>query len=169
MKRTTILAELLIVALIVANFILALGYYKLNNENQQQTSILQNQAKITALLTKKSNLLEQKIHKIQEKVGVVKATVTAYSPCVNETDSTPNITAFMKKVQPGGIAVSRDLLRSGWTPGKRVYIEGYGIFKINDIMNSRWEKRFDIFYPTKQMALNFGVKENIAVVLIHEL
>jgi len=92
-------------------------------------------------------------------------TVTAYSPRAQETDSTPTITASMKKVKEGTIAVSRDLFNAGWTFGKEVYITGYGVFTINDLMNKRFEKRIDVFYWNTKKALKFGKKELVVALM----
>lgn len=168
MKKTSILMELMIVALVVGVCFLGWEYSRLNTENKQQINEINKQARLITSLVNNNSKLNNRVRELEKKMGVIKATITAYSPCYNETDSTPTITAFMKKVKPGGIAVSRDLLKMGWTPGKQVYIEGYGVFTINDVMNKRWKKRFDIFYPTKQHALNFGVKKNTPVILIQD-
>lgn len=106
--------------------------------------------------------------KPKEKIIVVKVyhsytvTLTAYSPSRGETDSTPNKTAILEKPIPGKTcAVSRDLIDY---LGKKVYILGYGVFKVNDLMNKRYEKRIDICMGKKE-AVKFGKKENIKVVL----
>ena len=44
----------------------------------------------------------------------------------------------MRKVRQGTIAVSRDLFDQGWVFGRKVRIEGLGIFEINDLMNKRF-------------------------------
>jgi len=101
-----------------------------------------------------------------QKNSITKVTLTAYSPCILETDSTPTITAFMTEVKLGGIAISRDLFWLGWVCGQKVYIEGYGVFVINDLMNKRFKNRIDIFLPSKKDAKEFGIKKNIRAVLI---
>ena len=92
-------------------------------------------------------------------------TITAYSATKDQCDSDPNMAASMRPPKPGTIAVSRDLFKSGWVFGKKVYIEGKGIFEVNDLMNARLEKQIDIFMPTTKMALNFGKKELHAMLL----
>ena len=92
-------------------------------------------------------------------------TITAYSATKNQCDSDPNMTASMRPPKPGTIAVSRDLFKDGWVFGKKVYIEGKGIFEVNDLMNARLKKQIDIFMPTTKMALNFGKKELHAMLL----
>jgi len=80
-------------------------------------------------------------------IPATRVTVTCYSSEEEQTDSTPNITAFNYKTGPGQIAISRDLLTYGFTPGSKVYIEEVGVFKITDLMNSRWNKRVDVWVP----------------------
>jgi len=80
-------------------------------------------------------------------------TVTAYTPSVEECDSTPHITASGFKIDtlnPGRhkiIAVSRDLKRK-WKFGTKIKIVGIGkysgIYTIKDVMNKRYKKRIDI-------------------------
>lgn len=111
------------------------------------------------------NTLQTTIDKLKTPVIV---TVTAYNADPNQTDSSPTITAFNTKVKAGGIAVSRDLFRNGWTAGKKVYIEGLGVFLINDLMHPRKKSQIDIFLYKKKDAINFGVKKGRHAVLLTE-
>jgi len=115
---------------------------------------------------------EQRIAEMERKRSV-KATVTGYSSERRQTDSTPFTTAFMKdvrKVKPGLIAVSWDLLEEGWTSGRCVWIEGTGVRKIDDSMSRRWrnEYRVDIWFHSRLDAEKFGVKRNVLVTLMEE-
>lgn len=92
-------------------------------------------------------------------------TVTAYNPTERQTDSDPLIAASMRKVRLGTIAVSRDLFDQGWVFGRKVRIEGLGIFEINDLMNKRYTKRIDIFMWDEDQARQFG-KKNIKAALL---
>jgi len=96
----------------------------------------------------------------------VKARVTAYSPTIDETDSTPYETASLLRPEPWTIAVSRDLFNNGWTYGKYVYINDIGRFKILDCMNKKATMSVDIFLSTKKQAQRFGVKDNVSVALL---
>jgi len=90
---------------------------------------------------------------------IIKAKVTAYTPSVKECDSDPFITASNKKIGPGQIAVSRDLFfKKGMTFGKKVYIEGLGIFKVNDLMPRKHRNAIDVVMFSERKALKFGVK-----------
>lgn len=96
---------------------------------------------------------------------VQKVTVTAYTPSVDECDNDPEITASMKHIRPGTVAVSRDLFKKGWVFGKKIYIQGIGIFEILDLMNERYTDRIDIVMFSKKDAEEFGVKSRIAALL----
>ena len=94
----------------------------------------------------------------------VKVVATGYSSSVRETDSTPFITASNTRTRDGILALSRDLLKR-YTPGApfdfgdRVHVPGLGEFVVEDSMNSRWNNRIDIWFPSRLEALRFGVHE----------
>lgn len=92
-------------------------------------------------------------------------TVTAYNPTTDQCDEDPLIAASMRKVRSGTIAVSRDLFDQGWVFGRKVRIEGIGIFEINDLMNKRFTQRIDIFMWDEGQARQFG-KKNIKAALL---
>ena len=92
-------------------------------------------------------------------------TVTAYNPTADQCDDDPLIAASMRKVRQGTIAVSRDLFDQGWVFGRKVRIEGLGIFEINDLMNKRFTQRIDIFMWDETEARQFG-KKNIRAALL---
>lgn len=100
--------------------------------------------------------------KIMDFYVIDNATVTAYSPSIEETDNTPNQTAIMESPVIGyTCAVSRDLK---YLLGKRIYIEGLGVFMVNDLMNERYDKRVDLCMD-KENAIKFGVqKHNIVII-----
>ncbi len=97
---------------------------------------------------------------------IKEVTVTAYSPTQEECGGDPLVTASMKKVRPGIIAVSRDLFDQGWVFGKKVYVKDHGIFEIADLMSKRYKKRMDIFFPDTDDAKKFGIKQQVTVALI---
>ena len=81
-------------------------------------------------------------------------TATVYHAVIEQTDSTPFVTASMKHINPDNpaghrwIAVSRDLEKLGYTFGASVCIEGIskefdGDWTVQDRMNKRWTKRID--------------------------
>ena len=88
--------------------------------------------------------------------------VTAYSSMPDQTDNTPFITANGDTVHDGVIA-------SNIFPfGTRLQIPslfGKKIFTVEDRMNSRIKNTLDIWMPTKQKALDFGVESADIIVL----
>ena len=92
-------------------------------------------------------------------------TVTAYNPEEEQCDDDPYVAASMRRVRQGTIAVSRDLFDAGWVFGRKVRIEGVGIFEINDLMNSRFRDRVDIFMWDKSEAQAFG-RRKVKVALL---
>jgi 3D (Asp-Asp-Asp) domain-containing protein len=91
----------------------------------------------------------------------VSVTVSAYTSRACETDATPFITAANTKTRPGVLAMSRDLLKR-YTPGAPfdfgdiVHIAGLGDFVVEDSMNSRWQRRADIWFESVADARGFG-------------
>ena len=79
--------------------------------------------------------------------------VTAYSSTVDQTDSTPFITANGTHVHDGTIAAN--FLKFG-TKVKFPSLYGDKIFTVEDRMKSDY--KVDIWFPTRQEALNFGAK-----------
>lgn len=84
---------------------------------------------------------------------VTHVTLTCYQPVKEQCNDDPLTTADgskidLKKLKDGDIkwcAISRDLL---WLfpkdKPKRVYIDGYGIYEVRDLMNKRWDHHIDI-------------------------
>ena len=99
----------------------------------------------------------------QKVVEKIKVMVTAYSSTPDQTDDTPFITASGKYVRDGIIANNMLPL------GTKIKIPGlYGdkIFTIEDRMNkSKSNYHIDIWMPSRQLALNFGVKTSEIEVL----
>ncbi len=89
-------------------------------------------------------------------------TITAYSICTSETDNTPNKTAIMEIPVSGyTCAVSRNL---SYLLGNKIYINGIGVFKVNDLMNKRYNKRIDICMGKKE-AIQFGKKRKEVILI----
>jgi 3D (Asp-Asp-Asp) domain-containing protein len=83
---------------------------------------------------------------------VITATLTAYTPEVSQTDSTPFLTANQSPVKEGGIACPRNI-KFG------TLIEVFGKrYVCNDRMALKNDGKFDIFMFNKEEALNFGRK-----------
>jgi len=82
--------------------------------------------------------------------------VTAYSSSVDETDSTPYVTASGTRARDGVIAANFFPL------GTRVKIPelfGDKVFVVEDRMHNRFTDRIDVWMPSKWSALHFGKKQ----------
>jgi 3D (Asp-Asp-Asp) domain-containing protein len=112
----------------------------------------------------KVDMMEKEIAKEIEGVVPDIVTVTTYTPSVEETDSTPLITASGFKINPKNpkkqriVAVSRDLKRK-YKFGKKVRITGIGkysgTYTVRDVMNKRYRKRVDILIGDKDKQTKF--------------
>lgn len=93
--------------------------------------------------------------------AAVQATITGYSSTLEETGSTLGVTASGTTARHGVIALSQDLLRE-YTPGApftfhdRVEIPGVGSFSVEDTMHPRWTNRADIWFSSREEALQWG-------------
>ena len=90
--------------------------------------------------------------------------LSAYTARVEECDATPEVTAIMEPPVPGWtVAVSRDMQHM---LGARVYIEGIGVRRVNDLMNPRYNRRVDLLVPTVAEAKQVGVRNNVKMVVL---
>lgn len=93
---------------------------------------------------------------------VIKVAVTSFNPVKSQCDNSPLIGANGTMVTPGQIAISRDLQsKYGIKFGEKVVIEGFGVFTVNDFMNSRFTRRVDILSLVPARSSKFGLKRNI--------
>lgn len=83
-------------------------------------------------------------------------TATAYSSTPDQTDDTPFVTALNTRVRDGIVAAN--FLPFG-TEIRIPDIYGDKIFVVEDRMNKRYWHRVDIWFPERQMAKEFGVKQ----------
>ena len=105
----------------------------------------------------------QVIQIINTPVASITADVTAYTNRKRETNNNPAHTATMRRPTPGlTCAVSRDLLH--WLGG-RVYIEGYGVWRVEDLMNARYERSIDLYMGDVKAAKEFG-RQTLQVVYL---
>lgn len=92
----------------------------------------------------------------QKGIKKIKVVITAYSSTADQTDDTPFITASGKYVRDG--IVANNMLPLG-TKVRIPELYGDKIFVVEDRMNRRMgDHRFDIWFPERQLAVNFGVK-----------
>lgn len=89
---------------------------------------------------------------------ITHVTLTYYQPVKAQCDNSPLVTADGSKINLHHLksnrikwcAISRDLLYLfPKKKPKRVYIEGYGIYEVHDIMNKRHTHRIDILIHPK--------------------
>ena len=95
---------------------------------------------------------------IVSKAQVTHVTLTYYQPVKAQCNNDPLVTADGSKInlhhlKQGRIrwcAISRDLL---WlfpkNRPKRIYIDGFGVYQVRDVMNKRWNHRVDILIHPK--------------------
>ena len=89
--------------------------------------------------------------------------MTAYTSSVDETDSTPFITADGSHTRDGIVAANN--LKFG-TRVRFPDLCGDKVFEVHDRMNKRYTDRIDIWMTTKGEAFKFGVKHNVRVEIL---
>ena len=86
--------------------------------------------------------------------------VTAYSPTVSQTDSTPYITASGIRVRKGIIALSWDLEKGlGLKFKDIIHLKNLGTFEFQDRMNKRWKKELIFSFGNIQMQRNLPINK----------
>jgi 3D (Asp-Asp-Asp) domain-containing protein len=128
---------------------------------------------ILFILPMEIDMMEKKIEMEIKDVIPDIVTVTTYSPTVEQTDSTPLITASGFKINPNNpkkqriVAVSRDLKKK-YKFGKKIRITGIGklsgTYTIRDVMNKRYKKRVDILIGEDDKQTSFKNAKLYAVV-----
>ncbi len=99
--------------------------------------------------------------------NVKQLSLSAYTARPEEGNEDVNSTAVMTTPVPGlTAAVSRDL--KGWL-GKRVYVKGFGVRLVSDLMHPRHEKSIDLLVEDVDTATEIGVKHDVLVTLIEPL
>jgi len=96
-----------------------------------------------------------------KRIGYFK--ITGYSSSYDETDDDPWITASNSFVREG-IVASNDL-----PFGTKIRIPslfGDKILIVEDRLNERFKGVIDVWFPTKEEALNFGVHEEVLVEIL---
>lgn len=129
---------------------------------KQELKLARYTAEARQKLVEEARLLQRAVGQRKQ---VMDVTVTAYNPTTDQCDSDPLVAASMRKVREGTVAVSRDLFDRGWVFGKKIRIEGLGIFEINDLMNARFSKRIDVFMWDEDQARSFGKRVSRAALL----
>lgn len=93
-------------------------------------------------------------------------TITSYNNHANQTDNTPNITSTNRLVRENMVAISPDFLNKGLIKyGDLIYVDCMKQwYVVEDVMNSKFEKRLDIFLFNKTESLKINKKCNIEVI-----
>ncbi len=90
-------------------------------------------------------------------------TVTGYSSSHDETDETPWLTAYNTLTRDGVVASN---ILPFKTKLRIPSLFGDKIFVVEDKMNPRYGEHLDIWFPTKEEALKFGVHYNVLVEIL---
>lgn len=104
---------------------------------------------------------------------ITHVTLTCYHPIESQCDNEPLITSDGSRIDLNALkqkkirwcAISRDLLYL-FPPAKqkRVYIEGFGIYEVRDIMDRRFHHRIDILKHPEDRQLIY--KQNVKVTIL---
>ncbi|AEB09223.1 3D domain-containing protein [Desulfobacca acetoxidans] len=106
-------------------------------------------------------------------LGICLAVFSAPQPTVSLTMAVVKVTAYSHtgrtasgvRVQPGVVALSRDLERTlDMQFGEKVNLEGLGTFTFHDRMARSKRQQADIWFKSRSKAARFGVKRNILLV-----
>lgn len=113
---------------------------------------------ITEPIIEKSAFLEPKPNK---KIMIL--TITGYSSSYDETDETPWLTAYGTLTRDG--VVASNILPFG-TKIRIPSLFGNKVFVVEDKMNPRFGENLDIWFPSKESALKFGVHYDVLVEIL---
>lgn len=142
-------------------------FFLITDMYKMASQIITNQAVIVVALSN----ISQDLQEIKTAIEADYQTVilTAYHPKSRgiNSDSNPNKTALMKKPIAGyTCAVSDELLRLGWI-GKKIYLDGYGVWEATDKMKKSVKgKRIDLCAPSLKYAKEFGVEKNVLAIVL---
>jgi len=159
MMKTIIRHFYTVMALFCAVIMIIIEVICLNDVFQNE-EIIQKQ-RITIFKLKEQNEILR--CQLQE-LTTYQVDVSFYTLSKRETDSTPDRNALNLKPKIGrDIAVSRDLIH---LLGKWVYIEGFGVKYVADVMNERYAKTVDILIGNKKHALKLGRIKNVKLIVL---
>ena len=151
------LRKFLIFATIITNFLLVY----LSSQLVVEDKIIQELKQENFRLQAENKSLAGKLRILT----IHKVTVTFYTLSKSECDNTPYVNALGKRPVIGrDVAVSRDLI---YLLGKYVYIEGFGVRKVTDLMNLRFKNRIDILVSSKRRARRLGKIKNVKMIVLY--
>lgn len=101
-----------------------------------------------------------------ERIELNNITITSYNNESKQTDNTPNIMASNRLVYEGAIAISPDIKRKYKLKyGDLVYINALQrYYVIEDLMNSKFKNKLDIFSFDKQWSLKLNLKNQSIII-----
>ena len=108
------------------------------------------------IIVNANSILQAKSPSTYELASKFLMQVTAYSSSVDETDSTPHVTASGTRTRDG--VVASNVFPIG-TQVKIPDLFGEKILVVEDRMHGRFSDRIDIWMPSKWQALRFGKKQ----------
>ncbi len=108
--------------------------------------------KINSVINNEKEVKPLKNYKVLE---TIETTITGYSSTVDQTNSDPFITASGAWVRDGIVAAN--FLPFG-TKIRIPHLFQDKVFIVKDRMNKRHNNRVDIWFSTRQQAINFGIK-----------
>ena len=165
---TLFLIIVVFIVVVVGGDILSNSYNSIKDEVKQIKTMQKQIANIDKNTNEKLNNIETELNQLKNSNSrIVKVTVTFYCPAARgiNSDSDHTKTATMTKPISGyTVAISKSLFEKGWL-GCKIYVEGEGIFKIEDRMDKSIKGDcIDICIGTKKEALKKGKLYNITMV-----
>ncbi len=168
---------LILFAAVLISVFFAVQFKKENDHNKINAkyilslkSDIQDLERIISIYESKEMHLRSIIKSKKDKLEVItkaNVTLTGYHPWSNgiNSDGNPDKTATMTKPVAGRTcAISSELVDRGWL-GKKIYIEGIGVFIAEDRMNVDLNGlRIDLCMGSLEEALKFGKKRNILAI-----
>ena len=114
------------------------------------------------------------VHHVVKDITITShVTLTCYQPLVSQCDNNPLVTSDgskinLKHLKNGKIkwcAISQDLLYLfPKDKPKRIFIEGYGLYEVKDVMNRRHKHKVDLLiHPKNSMRINI---ENVKIKIL---
>ena len=116
----------------------------------------------------------RRVHHVIKDIAITShVTLTCYQPLVSQCDNDPLTTSDGSKINlkhlKGGkikwCAISQDLLYLfPKDKPKRIFVEGYGIYEVKDVMNRRHKHKVDLLiHPKNSMRINI---ENVKIKIL---
>lgn len=160
-------AKIAFVAAAIMAVLTMCNFFTLRTKNFEIEQLKAQHSDQVKLLEHRLELADTEINALYNqliKATSVKATITWYHPDSGgiNSDSDPVHTATMTKPTVGRtIAISTSLVKRGWL-GKRIYIDGYGVFVAESRMAVDLPgNRIDICAASEDIAFKNGIKHNV--------